>query len=97
MRGLRRDAIYFAAIAGGKNESLLENSSRTKLFRRPPRLLRGERHLLAHLHRCGPVIQSDENNLYVVARRLLKKSVVVRKIQIHHRKTEDYDYEIEDA
>src|SRR5579859_4810790 len=93
-RSFRRHAVYFAAIAGGKDEGFLEDSLRAKLFGGPAGLLGGKGNPLAHLNGRGAVIQSDENDLHARVRALLKKAVVMRKIEIHHRKTEKNQHEI---
>ena len=42
MGRFRRNSVHFAAIAGGENQRLFENSPGAKLFRGSPGLLGGE-------------------------------------------------------
>jgi hypothetical protein len=48
-RGFGRDAVHFAAIARGEDESFMENAASAKFFGGLSRLVVGERHAFAHL------------------------------------------------
>ncbi len=48
-RGFGRNAIDFAAIAGGKDQRFVENAAGAEFFSGLTGLIVGERHLFAHL------------------------------------------------
>jgi hypothetical protein len=61
---LWRNAIDFAAIAGGKHQRLFEQSAGAQFVGSAAGLLVGERHPFAHLKRRGTVVQSDKDNFH---------------------------------
>src|SRR5437763_14771228 len=63
-RSFRRHTVHLAAITGGEHQRFLENPFRTQFFGGAASLVSGERDPFAHLHGCGAVIQSNENNLH---------------------------------
>ena len=97
MGRFRWHSIYFAAIAGGECQCLLEDSPCAKLFRSTLGLFGGKRHPLPHLNGCRAVIQPDENDFHAAIQSLLKVAVTMRQIQIHDRKTQHHNDKIEDA
>src|SRR6266581_9189131 len=97
MRRFRWHSIYFAAIAGGEYQCLLEDSPCAKLFRSALGLFGREGHPLPHLNGRRAMIQSDENDFHAAVQSLLKVAVTMRQIQIHDRKTQHHNDKIEDA
>ena len=64
VRGFRRNAVNFAAIAGGEDQRFVQNAAGAKFFGGLAGLFGGERHPFAHLDGRRAVIQSDEHNLH---------------------------------
>jgi len=54
--GFGRDAVDFAAIAGGKDQRFFENATRTQFFSGTAGLVVGERDAFADFDRGGAVI-----------------------------------------
>ena len=72
MGSFRRDTVDFASIAGGKYQSLFQDSACSKLAGGPPRLVGGKGNTLADLDRSGAVIQSNENDFHAFRYSYLK-------------------------
>ena len=56
MRGFGRNAVDFAAIAGGEDERFFEDAAGAEFVGGAARLFGGERHTLAHFDGRGAVI-----------------------------------------
>ncbi len=56
VRSLRRDAIDFAAIAGGEDECFFQDAAGTQLSGGATGLIGGERDAFAHLYRSGAMV-----------------------------------------
>jgi hypothetical protein len=57
--GFGRDAVNFAAIAGGEDERFFEDAASAEFVGGAARLFGGERHPFPHLDRGGAVVQAD--------------------------------------
>src|SRR5215471_17333905 len=94
---VRIDAVHFAAVARRKYQRLFQDSLRSQLLRRALGLLFRERHPLPHFDWCSPEIQADKNKLHALSFALLKIAMMLREIEVHHRKAQHYPHEIEYA
>ena len=57
------NAVEFAAIAGGNDDGLFENSLAAQLGRGFDGLLRGKRNALAQLDRSGAMVAADQSDM----------------------------------
>ena len=64
MGGFGRNAVDFAAIAGGEDQRFLEDAARAQLVGGAAGLVGGERHPFAHLNGRGAVVQADEDDFH---------------------------------
>ena len=60
--GFAGNAVEFAAIAGGNDDGLFENSLAAQLGRGFDGLLRGKRNALAQLDRSGAMVAADQSD-----------------------------------
>src|SRR5260370_37871337 len=100
-------AVKFAAVAGGKDQRLFQDSARTQLVGGFARLLDAECDALSQLDGSRAMIQSDEDNFHLRNARVIPPdlcvhthseiTVKVRKIPVHDTVTENHKHEIEDA
>src|SRR5579862_4685472 len=64
MGGFGRNAVNFAAVAGGEDQRFVEDAAGAELFGGLASLLGGEGHTLADLNWGRAVIQTDEHNFH---------------------------------
>ena len=62
--GSRRHTVQLAAVAGGEDDSFVENSAAAKLAGSVKRLFRCERNALAKFDRSRAMVAADQRDAY---------------------------------